>query len=295
MQVRKAVIAAAGFGTRLLPQTKAMPKEMMPVVDKPIIQYIVEELVEAGIKDIIIVTGYTKRTIEDHFDTPNQELINNLRAGGPKKEPLLTATEKIGNLANFIYVRQKGRYGNATPLTNVAHLIGDEPFIYTWADDLILAPKNRFKVMVDLYNELGGAIFPCIEAVTDEDFSRYGIMSGSKIRDDLVKMDRIDEKPGRQKARSNLASVGGYLLTRKIFDYLEDIAPNLKEDQEFQVQPAMQAMMNDGEPMYACLLRDSLYCDTGDKLDYLKTTVQYALRRDDIGEDFRAFLKDCLS
>lgn len=295
MQVTKAVIAAAGFGTRLLPQTKAMPKEMLPIVDKPIIQYIVEELVEAGIKDIIIVTGYTKRTIEDHFDVINQELINNLLAGGPKKAPLLAETEKIGSLANFIYIRQKGRYGNATPLTNVAHLIGDEPFIYTWADDLILSPQNRFKTMIDLHNELGGAIFPCIEIKDDKDFSRYGIMDGTPVRAGVIKMTRTIEKPGREAAPSNLASVGGFLLTPDIFGYLDEAAKQLTDDQEFYVPPIVQTMLDDGKPMFACLLKDSMYCDTGDKLDYLKSVVNYALRRQDIGEDFRAFLQATVS
>ncbi len=293
-QIRKAVIAAAGFGTRLLPQTKAMPKEMLPIVDKPIIQYIVEELVEAGIKDIIIVTGYTKRTIEDHFDATNQELINNLVNAGPKKAHLLTKTENIGNLANFVYIRQKGRYGNATPLTNVAHLIGNEPFIYTWADDLILSPNNRFRTMIDMHNELGGSIFPCIEAKSDQDFSRYGIMGGQQVREGIIKMNQIVEKPGRDAAPSNLASVGGYLLTPDIFDYLENAANSLDDSQEFYVQPTMQRMLDDGKAMYACALQDSLYCDTGDKLDYMKTVVQYGLRRKDIGNDFRAFLASVL-
>src|SRR6266446_9434499 len=136
-KIRKAVIPAAGFGTRFLPQTKAMPKEMLPVVDKPIIQYVVEELVDAGIEDIVIVTGYHKRTIEDHFDRPSMELIENLRQGGPKKFALLEATEKISNMANSVYVRQKGPYGNGTPLMNVRHIIGDEPFLYAWSDDFI--------------------------------------------------------------------------------------------------------------------------------------------------------------
>lgn len=288
----KAVIAAAGFGTRLLPQTKAMPKEMLPIVDKPIIQYIVEDLVEAGIKDIIIVTGYTKRTIEDHFDTPNQELINNLRSGGPSKAPLLEQTQQISELANFIYVRQKGRYGGGTPLANVAHLIGNEPFIYTWADDLILSHNNRFQTMCDLYKELGGSIFPCIEVDAEADFKRYGIMGGSPVRDGVIKMDRIVEKPGRAAAPSNLASVGGYLLTPEIFQYLDEVAAEfVDEGQEFFVQPAMQKMLDAGKPMFACALQDSTYCDTGNRLDYLKAVVQYALLRDDIGDDFRAYLK----
>ena len=127
----KAVIAAAGFGTRFLPQTKAMPKEMMPLIDKPIIQYVVEELVAAGIRDIIIVGSANKRAIEDHFDVPNEDLLANLRAGGDKKRPLIDLVHSLSEMANFVYVRQKGPYGNATPLLSAAHLIGDEPFIYT--------------------------------------------------------------------------------------------------------------------------------------------------------------------
>ena len=287
----KAVIAAAGFGTRFLPQTKAMPKEMMPIVDKPVIQYLVEELVEAGIKDIILVTGYAKRSIEDHFDVPNQDLINNLRAGGPKKEHFIKEMEALSNLANFIYVRQKGRYGNAQPIMNVRHLIGDEPFIYSYADDLILAEPNRFKQMIALYQEFNGAILPCMLTKDDRDYLRYGIMGGSMVRDDVMHMDQIVEKPGRQAAPSNFASVGGYLFTPDIFKYVEAAEKELSDDQEFQIQTAMRAMMNDNKPYYACLLRDSIYCDTGDKLDYLKTVVRFALARDDIGADFKDYLR----
>ena len=147
--VRKAVIAAAGFGTRFLPQTKALPKEMLPLVDKPIIQYIVEELVEAGIEDIVIVTGYHKRSIEDHFDNMSAELRNNLKQSN--KLELLEETKKISNLANFAYIRQKGPYGNATPVLNAEHLVGDEPFIYTFADDFIVASPSRFKQMIEVY------------------------------------------------------------------------------------------------------------------------------------------------
>ncbi|HSW89896.1 MAG TPA: sugar phosphate nucleotidyltransferase, partial [Patescibacteria group bacterium] len=167
--VRKAVIPAAGFGTRFLPQTKAMPKEMLPVVDKPIVQYIVEELVAVGIKEIIIVTGYHKRSIEDHFDKPSLELVENLRMGGDKKKPLLEATEKISDMANFIYVRQKGPYGNGTPLLNVRDIIGDEPFIYTWSDDFIKAePVSRFQQLLDVYNEFGLSVLASVRVTKDE-------------------------------------------------------------------------------------------------------------------------------
>ena len=181
-QVTKAVIAAAGFGTRFLPQTKAMPKEMLPLVDKPIIQYLVEQLVEAGIKDIIIVTGYSKRSIEDHFDTPNEDLLNNLRIGGASKAHYIDEIMRIADLANFVYVRQKGPYGTATPLLNVASLIDDEPFIYAFADDLTVAAPNAFQQMIQLYNELHGGILPCIRVSRDEEYRRYGIVGGAPVR-----------------------------------------------------------------------------------------------------------------
>jgi UTP--glucose-1-phosphate uridylyltransferase len=155
-KVRKAVIAAAGFGTRFLPQTKAMPKEMLPLIDKPIIQQIVEELVEAGIEDIVIVTGYHKRTIEDHFDLMSAELKLNLEEGG--KQELLDITKQIAGLANFCYIRQKGPYGTGTPLLNAAHLIGDEPVIYTFADDFVTASPSRFKQLLKVHYENGGYV-----------------------------------------------------------------------------------------------------------------------------------------
>ena len=172
-KIRKAVIPAAGFGTRFLPQTKAMPKEMLPIVDKPVIQYVVEELVDAGITDIILVTGYHKRTIEDHFDAANLDLLENLRQGGEKKRPLLEQVERISKMANFVYVRQKGPYGNGTPLINVRHLIGNEPFIYTFSDDFIIASPSRFKQMIEIYERYGSSVMGSIRAKTDEDYKRY--------------------------------------------------------------------------------------------------------------------------
>lgn len=291
-QVTKAVIAAAGFGTRFLPQTKAMPKEMLPLVDKPIIQYVVERLVKAGIRDIILVTGSNKRSIEDHFGEPASDLLENLRAGGDKKQPYIDEVNQIASLANFVYVRQKGPYGNATPLVNVAHLIGDEPFIYTYADDIIEATPNHFEQMITRYKELDGAILPCIQAVRDEDFERYGIMQGDQVSDGVVRLKTIVEKPGRANAPSDLASVGGYLLTPDIFTYLEQIKENYNDGGEFQIQPALQAMAKDGKEIFACQINQAEYFDTGNKLEYLKTIVDFGLRRDDIGHAFRTYLEE---
>jgi UTP--glucose-1-phosphate uridylyltransferase len=168
-KVTKAVIAAAGFGTRFLPQTKAMPKEMLPIVNKPVIQYIVEQLVEAGIQDIIIVSGYSKRSIEDHFDTPNEDLLANLRLGGSSKEHYIAEVNRIADMANFAYVRQKGPYGTGTPIMNAAHLIGNEPFIYTFADDITVGETNIYQQMIAAYEELQGSIIACLRLTRDED------------------------------------------------------------------------------------------------------------------------------
>jgi UTP--glucose-1-phosphate uridylyltransferase len=287
----KAVIPAAGFGTRFLPQTKAMPKEMLPLIDKPIIQYLVEELVEAGIKDIIIVSNYTKRGIEDHFDVPNRNLVTELENGGESKRHLLEEVEAIANLANFCYIRQKGKSGNARPVINAQHLIGDEPFFYAYPDDVFMSDTNRFKVMMDLFDELQAPIFPCLEVDDDADFSRYGIVGGDVVRDGLLKMNAIMEKPGRENAPSNMASLGAYLLTPDIFNYIDAAEANAPDDREFMIQPIMLDMIRDGKDMYAYAMQNTTYCDTGAKLDYLKTVVQFALKRGDIGEDFRTYLR----
>lgn len=289
-KVRKAVIAAAGFGTRFLPQTKAMPKEMLPLVDKPIIQYIVEELVDAGIEDIVIVTGYHKRSIEDHFDNMSADLRANLKQGG--KLELLEQTKKISDLANFAYIRQKGPYGSATPIMNAAHLIGDEPFIYTFADDLITATPNRFKQMIELYEELQGTILPCIRVSRDEDYSRYGIIGGEPVRQDVIRMKQLIEKPGKDKAPSDFASVGGYLLTPEIFEYIERGKHLLSESNEFYMTTyALEPMIADGKALYGCELKESKYYDTGNKLEYMKTVVDFALKHDDLKDEFLDYLR----
>jgi len=289
-KVRKAVIAAAGFGTRFLPQTKAMPKEMLPIVDKPIIQYIVEQLVEAGIEDIVIVTGYHKRSIEDHFDRVSAELVMNLKQGD--KQDLLEAIEGISDLANFAYIRQKGPYGSATPILNAEHLIGDEPFIYTFADDVIMANPNRFKQMIDLYDRLQGNILPCIPLTNDAEFSRYGVIAGEELESNIMKMKELVEKPGKDDAPSNFGSVGGYLLAPEVFDYVRSGLDGLEEDKEFYLTTyVLEPMIRDGFSMYGCLLNESRYYDTGNKLEYLKTVVDFALEREDIGGDFLDFLR----
>jgi len=292
-KIRKAVIPAAGFGTRFLPQTKAMPKEMLPIVDKPVIQYVVEELVDAGITDIILVTGYHKRTIEDHFDAANLDLIKNLEMGGEKKRHLLEDITKISEMANFIYVRQKGPYGNGTPLLNVRHLIGDEPFIYSFSDDFIIAkPKSRFRQMIELYKEFGCSVLSSIRATKDEDYDRYGFAGGKEIREGIINVNKIMEKPGKSAAPSDLANVSSTLLTPDIFEYLAKAQENLNEGDELYYNDALKLMLSDGKKILAAEIKDGKYYDTGNKIEYMKTVVELALEHKDVNGEFRQFLKD---
>lgn len=293
--VRKAVIAAAGFGTRFLPQTKAMPKEMLPLVDKPVIQYIVEDLVSAGIEDIIIVTGYSKRSIEDHFDMPNEELLNNLRNGGPSKQQYIDEITHLAEMANFSYVRQKGPYGTATPIDNASHLIGDEPFIFTFADDITISQPNMFQQMIDLHNELGGSILPCIRITADEDFARYGVVGGEQLREGVLRVNGFVEKPGRESAPSDFASVGGYLLTPEVFDYLEKAQQSLQPGEEFYASSKLiQPMLSDGKSYHAFIVQNGRRYDTGTPLDYLQTVFDIAMSRSDFGPELESFLRSRL-
>ncbi len=290
-KITKAVIPAAGFGTRFLPQTKAMPKEMLPIVDKPIIQYIVEELVDAGIKDIIIVTGYHKRTIEDHFDYPNLDLVENLKMGGEKKRPMLEEVEKIANMANFVYVRQKGPYGNGTPLLNVRSMIGNEPFIYTWSDDFIVANPSRFKQLIAAYEKYGYSCLSGVKAVKDEDYARYGFVGGKELEPGVIDANVIIEKPGKENAPSDLATVSGFIFTPDIFNYLDRVLENLEEGTEFYYNDALKLMIEDGKHVLGVEIADGKYYDTGNKMEYLKTVVEFALKHPDINGKFREYLK----
>ena len=292
----KAIIAAAGFGTRFLPQTKAMPKEMLPLIDKPIIQYVVEELVEAGIRDIIIIGSANKRAIEDHFDTPNEELLANLRAGGAKKQPLIDVVNSLSEMANFVYIRQKGQYGNATPLTCAAHLINrDEPVIYTFADDFIAASPSRFHQMISAADKLDGAVLSCKIITDDAEFDRYGVVNGQQVEDGVIKMTNIVEKPGKANAPSDLASVSSYLLPGEFFNYLEQGRSDFDGHGEFTIQPIMQRMIDDGHSFYGVEITNGTYYDTGDKLEYIKTVIDFGLNHQTLGPALKQFLQTRLN
>ncbi len=291
MKIRKAVIPAAGFGTRFLPASKAMPKEMLPIVDKPVIQYVVEELVEAGITDIFIVTGYHKRSIEDHFDVPSADLLANLENGN--KHELRKEVEKIGNMANFVYLRQKGPYGNGTPLLNVRHFLADEPFLYLWADDFIQAsPVSRTRQLIEVYEKYGCSVLSGIRATKDADYKRYGFVGGTEIEDGVIDMKEVIEKPGKEKAPSDLANVSGFLLTPDIFDYLDQVLKNLKPGQELYYNDMMKLMLADGKRILTKEIKNGKYYDCGNILEYLKTNVELALKRPDINGEFKKYLEE---
>jgi UTP--glucose-1-phosphate uridylyltransferase len=290
LKVTKAVVPAAGFGTRFLPQTKAMPKEMLPLVDKPIIQYVVENLVKAGIKDVIIITGYHKRSIEDHFDNPSKELVENLK--NSHKEHLLKELEDISNLANFVYIRQKGPYGNGTPLLLVKNLIKNEPFIYTWSDDMILAEPNEFEQLISVYNEFGSSVLASVRAQDDDDYNRWGFAGGKEIRPGLIDIENIIEKPGKEAAPSSLGNVSSFLFTSEIFDYLDEATKNLKEGQEFYYNDPLKLMLKAGKKVLAAEITGGRFLDTGNKLEYLKAVTEFGLKHPQTKEKFKEYLKN---
>ncbi len=282
--IRKAIIPAAGFGTRFLPQTKAMPKEMLPIVDKPVIQYVVEELVEAGITEIVIVTGWHKRAIEDHFDYPN-ELIQTLKDQG--KETMIEAVKRPAELANFVYIRQKGPYGNGTPVLCAKDVIGDEPFVVIWGDEFIYSKPARAKQCLDVFEKYGDPVISAIR-VPEKDVSRYGIVEVTEVEKNVGQIKRMVEKPSVEEAPSNLAAHGCYVLTPDIFPILEHLKPG--KSGEIWLTDAIRELMKT-RPVYACEVQNAKYYDTGNKLEYLKTVVEFALQHKDLNGDFREYLK----
>lgn len=283
----KAVIAAAGFGTRFLPQTKAMPKEMLPIVDKPVIQLIVEQLVASGVTDIIIVTGYTKRAIEDHFDS-SEELEHELDGKG--KSELAEQIRGIANMANFVYVRQKGTpKGNARPLLNTRHLLNDdEPFFYIFADDFFRCDEVPYpQQLIDAYMETGRPVISAAK-VSAEDTKRFGMIDVSdKLDERTYRIKGLVEKPGPEKTPSLFASAGSFLLTPEILKIIE------REETGVGGEIVLADSINEyakTNEVY-CKFIDGIWHDAGDKLEYLKTVVDFALRRDDIGEGFREYLR----
>ena len=284
MKIRKAVIPAAGYGTRFLPMTKASPKEMLPVVDKPIIQYVVEEAIDSGIEDIIIVTGYNKRAIEDHFDH-STELENYLEKCGKTEQ--LEEIRKIARMANFIYIRQKGPYGNGTPVMNSRPIIGNEPFAVIWGDEFIYSKPPRLKQMIEVFDKYNDPVISAVR-VPKENLNKYGIAKVKPVEEKVYEIEEIIEKPEPDQAPSDLATHGAYILTPDIFEAFDHLKPG--KGGELWLVDAINALRGKHK-IYAREIENGKYYDTGNKLEYLKANVEFALRREDIKDEFGQYLK----
>lgn len=282
-KIKKAIVAVAGSGTRLLPATKAMPKEMLPIVDKPIIQLIVEELVEAGIEDIILVTKWDKKPLEDHFDH-NWALANELKNAG--KDGLWEQIKNISEMANFIYVRQKGPYGNGTPILSAANLVDNEPFMFVFGDDLVRSKVSFSKQMVDDF-EKNGNLMIGVQDVAPEDVVRYGII---KLKEGTMEIEDIIEKPSKEEAPSLFAGFGRMILNQEIVDVLGKTA--LGKGNELWVVDAIRTYVKNGGKFIAKKVENGEWLTTGDPLNYLKATLKYAMDRPDLAQDLKKFLKD---
>lgn len=282
-KIKKAIVAVAGAGTRFLPATKTMPKEMLPIVDKPIIQLVVEELVEAGIQDIILVTKWDKKPLEDHFDH-NWALANELRETG--KLAQLEEITRISDMANFVYIRQKGPYGNGTPVLSAASLVYNEPFLYVWGDDLVRSKVSFTKQMIEDYQTHGHLIIG-VQKVERDMVTRYGIV---KLRPLSMEIENIIEKPSVDETPSELADFGRMILNQDIVDILREIP--LGKDNELWIVDAIRRYVERGGIFLAKEVDDGEWLTTGDPLNYLKAVIKYALDREDIGKDLKEFLKN---
>jgi UTP--glucose-1-phosphate uridylyltransferase len=287
-RVRKAVIPAAGLGTRFLPASKAVPKEMLPIVDKPVIQYIVEGAVESGIEEVVLVTASAKRAIEDHFDR-FFELEYRLEASG--KHDLLEQTRRPAEMARFVMVRQGAPLGNGHAVLLAKEVVGDEPFAMLWGDDVVLGSPPFVRQLIEAHERTGGSVVG-VMAVPPEEAVKYGVVEVAERLDDrLVRCSRIVEKPPQDQVPSNLAAVAGYVLTPDIFGYLEQTS--VGQGGEIWLADGVQKIAAKGN-LYALEFQGRRY-DAGNKLEYLQATVDLALARDDLGPAFRAYLEQKLS
>lgn len=282
MKVKKAIIPAAGLGTRFLPATKAQPKEMLPIVDKPTIQYIIEEAVASGIEEILIITGRNKRAIEDHFDK-SVELENELASHG--KDEMLNMIKDISNMANIYYIRQKEPKGLGHAISCARTFVGNEPFAVMLGDDVVDSKVPCLKQLIECYNEYKTTILG-VQEVPPQEVSKYGIVKGMHIEDRVYKVKDLVEKPKVEEAPSNIAILGRYIITPQIFNILETTAPG--KGGEIQLTDALRSLIT-GEAMYAYNFEGRRY-DVGDRLGFLEATVEFALKREDIRKPFMEYL-----
>ncbi|MEK6660849.1 MAG: UTP--glucose-1-phosphate uridylyltransferase GalU [candidate division NC10 bacterium] len=283
MRIRKAVLPAAGLGTRFLPATKAQPKEMLPIVDKPTIQYVVEEAAASGIEDIIIVTGRGKNAIEDHFDRSLELQIALERKG---KDGQLREIQRISELASFCYVRQEEPLGLGHAILVTRALVGNEPFAVLLGDDIIDAEVPCLRQMISVFDKYRSSII-AVQQVPREETSSYGIIDHKPVEDSVYRIEDLVEKPTPDTAPSDLAIIGRYILTPEIFDALEQTLPD--EGGEIQLTNGLRILLRT-QAIYGLAFRGRRY-DAGSKLGFLKATVQFALKRPDLAPGFRSYLK----
>jgi UTP--glucose-1-phosphate uridylyltransferase len=284
MIVKKAVIPAAGFGTRFLPATKAIPKELLPIVDKPTIQYIMEEVVSAGLEEVILITGREKGSIEDHFDT-SSELENHLRKKGRKD--LLKIVRDISEMVTLVSVRQKEPLGLGHAILCAKKIVGEEPFAVLLGDDLIDAEIPCIRQMIDIYQKMDGALI-ALQKVPKEETHQYGIIKGRRVGDRIYRVEEMVEKPQRGKAPSNLAIIGRYILPPQIFGILEKVSPDKKG--EIQLTDGLKEL-NKKVPVFGYEFFGDRY-DAGDKFGYLQANIFYGLKHPEIGPKLKRFLKE---
>ncbi len=286
MKVRKAIIPAAGLGTRFLPATKAQPKEMLPIVDKPTLQYIIEEAVESGIEEILIITGRNKKSIEDHFDKSVELELELERAG---KNELLEEVRKISEMVNIHYIRQKEPKGLGHAIHCAKSFIGNEPFAVLLGDDIVYSEKPCLKQMIEVYDEYKTTILG-VQEVPHGDVNKYGIVDVKPIEDRIYKVKGLVEKPAVESAPSNIAILGRYIINPAIFEILENTQPG--KGGEIQLTDGLKTL-SQKEAMYAYDFIGQRY-DVGDKIGFLKATVEFALRRDDLREGFMTYLREII-
>jgi len=281
-KIRKAIVAVAGSGTRLLPATKAMPKEMLPIIDKPIIQLVVEELVEAGITDIILVTKWDRKPLEDHFDH-NLVLSEYLKETG--KDKLSEEIDKIPDLANFIYIRQKPQYGNGVPILSAANLVENEPFVFCFGDDLVKSKTSFTKKMVEEYEKHGQPIM-AVQEVSAEEISRYGIV---ELEENSTRIKKLIEKPASGETDSRLAEFGRMILNQSIIEELKQTP--VGKGGELWLADAIENFIKKGGEVRAQKVEDGEWLTTGDPWNYLKANLKYALDREDLKDNLIDFFK----
>jgi UTP--glucose-1-phosphate uridylyltransferase len=283
MKIRTAVLPAAGFGTRFLPATKVVPKELLPIVDKPTIQYIMEEVVAAGIEEVVLITGREKGSIEDHFDT-SVELENHLKK--KNRKDLLRMVQDISEMVTLVSVRQKEPLGLGHAILCAKKVVGNEPFAVLLGDDLIDARIPCIKQMIDVYDEMGGAVI-AIQKVPKSETHLYGIIRGKKVRERIYSVEEMIEKPTQGTAPSNLAIIGRYILPPEIFDRLEKVQPDGKG--EIQLTNGLREL-GEEMPVFGYEFIGDRY-DAGDKLGYLQANISLGLKHPEIGPKLKRYLK----